>query len=779
MSLLGFDIGLKALRTAQTALETIGHNVANANTPGYSRQRVGISASQPLNLAGLSFGTGVDAFSITRATDELVTKRIGQQRGVLGLIGARVDGLGQLEGLLGEPGSGGISALLDRTFAKASALAADPTELPLRTGFALASEDLASRFRSLSIGVDDVKSDAGERVVLLSGRANELSRQVANLNGQISQSETGGSSANDLRDQRDRAIQDLSDLVDVRTQQDQFGRISVTVGGRLIVGASEAYKIEATRKDDGSISMKIGGVESANAVRGGEIGGWLQIANDSAPSMRTKLDALAKSIIFEANKAHGTGTPGPEGFDRLTAEHPFTDADNSGLVEDDVLGDAGLPFDVSSGELWVQVIDRETGNSQATRIAIDPERTTVAGLVESLNSIDHISATVDAEGKLSVRASNGYGFDFTRRLAARPDAAGTFGGKAATLASSASGPFDVATGGTLDLTGSLSSFSVAFSPGDFETPSRATAGEMAAVLNANADFQANGLEARVVGGALAIRTQGEGASETFTVAGGSLLSELGWTAGQTVQGSDNAVDVAVTGEYSGSVNSTYSFRPTTDGTIGTTDGLQIEVLDQDGGHVATLDVGAGYVPGTKIALGDGVEVSFGLGTLSTASHDVFALDLVADSDTSDLVAAMGMNALYTGTNASDIALREDLALDPSKLALSGTGASGDASALDAFIALKDTGITSLEGSSIPDVYSNLVTGVGFEVATAASAQDAESYLLDSLEAQRAASSGVDVDQELVDMIAFEQAYSAAARYLQAVSQIQQELLQLL
>lgn len=779
MSLLGFDIGLKALRTAQTALETIGHNVANANTPGYSRQRVGIQASQPLNLAGLSFGTGVDAFSITRATDDLVTRRIGQQRGVLGLIGARVGGLGQLEGLLGEPGSGGIAALLDRTFAKASAAAADPTELPLRTGFALAASDLASRFRSLSIGVDDVRSDAGDRVALLAGRANELARQVASLNVQISQSETGGSSANDLRDQRDQAIQNLADLVDVRTQQDTLGRISVTVGGRLIVGTSEAFAIQTTRNEDGSVSMKIGGVEAANAVRGGEIGGWLEIANDAAPGMRSKLDAVAKAMIFEANKAHGTGTPSPDGFDRLTAEHAFADTDGSGFVDDDVLGNAGLPFEVSSGELWVQVIDRTTGNSQATRIAIDPERTTVAELVDALNSVDHVSATIDAEGKLSIRAGNGYGFDFTRRLSARPDAAGTFGGNAATLASAASGPFDLATGGTLDLAGPLSSFSVAFSPSDFDAPSRATAAEIAAVLNANADFQANGLEARVVGGALAVRTQGEGASESFTVAGGSVLSELGWTAGQVVQGSDNAVDVEVSGDYSGSANSTYSFRPTIDGTIGTTDGLQIEVLDQDGGHVATLDVGAGYVPGTKISLGNGVEVSFGLGSLSTANHDVFALDLVGDSDTSDLVAAMGMNALYTGTNASDIALREDLALDPSKLALSGTGAAGDASALDAFIALKDSNVASLEGNSIVDVYSNLVTGLGFEVATSASAQDAESYLLDSLEAQRAASSGVDVDQELVDMIAFEQAYSAAARYLQAVSQIQQELLQLL
>ena len=113
MSNIALNTGLKALLSARYVLDTIGHNISNANTPGYSRQRVDLAPGVPLAVRGLMIGTGVDSVLVERSFNQLLGRRILAQTSVMGGLSSQLTNLSEIESLFGEPGEGGLSALLD------------------------------------------------------------------------------------------------------------------------------------------------------------------------------------------------------------------------------------------------------------------------------------------------------------------------------------------------------------------------------------------------------------------------------------------------------------------------------------------------------------------------------------------------------------------------------------------------------------------------------------------------------------------------------------------
>src|SRR5262245_37919724 len=142
MSSIGINTGLKALLSARYMLDTIGHNIANANTPGYSRQRVQLGSALPVQLGSLLIGTGVDAGRVERSVDELLGRRIQGQRALLGSLDTQRSGLGTFETLFAEPGDNGLSSLLDGFFASVSQLSTAPTDSIRRTSVVEAADSM-------------------------------------------------------------------------------------------------------------------------------------------------------------------------------------------------------------------------------------------------------------------------------------------------------------------------------------------------------------------------------------------------------------------------------------------------------------------------------------------------------------------------------------------------------------------------------------------------------------------------------------------------------------
>ncbi|MEM6571691.1 MAG: flagellar hook-associated protein FlgK [Planctomycetota bacterium] len=774
---LSTNIGLRALLTSQAALDTIGHNVANANTEGFSRQRVLTSNSRPLNLRGLQLGHGVQADAVVRSVDELLNGRLIGQTSSLARLDAQLVEMQSIEALINEPGGDGFGTLLDSLFGSLSTLSANTEDLVSRTGVVQSTDDLVRRFHQVRTEITQLQRDAQVKASAIAEDVNVLSERIVQLNAEITQVEAvRGTIANDLRDRRELALRELGEHVDISVRENVQGAVQVQVDGQLLVGAQSVRELRVETDSDGAITLRVEGGVQPVVARGGQLAGIIEFAGRFANDVADGLDQYARAIVLETNRAHTTGVPLDGGFTQLRATNAVRDLDGDGDLTDALLRDVGLPFDIGTGELYVHVVDDATGSFTTDLIEVDPARMTVGGFIDALSNVGGLTARIDNSGRVTVDASSGQKFHFGRPLDTDPDDHGTFGGGRASTVGAFPGPFSVGSVSTIDLVGPAGAFSVSIDPLAFQTVGSPTADEIADLLNANPDMAANNLRAAVVGGRLAIQTLGEGSGETFQIAGGTALTALGLSAG-THTGQDLAVQVALTGEYEGDTNHRWTFEPLGDGTIGSTPGLEVAVRDETGTIVATLDVGLGYSPGNLIPVRDGVSVSFTLGDVSSSGGDAFSTELIADSDTSDVLVGFGLNAFLVGDDSISIDLRSDIRNDPRMFAASATGAVGDGGALLDMLRVQTEDVAELDGT-LGEFYGTLVGSVGFEIGSVANAQEIETFLMASLESQREAVSGVNVDEELVKMIQYEQNYSAAAQFLQVVNQLNDTILAL-
>lgn len=779
MSGIGLHTGLKALLASQTALENIGHNISNASTPGYSRQNVNIAAAPAVLVRGLAIGSGVNASNIQRTADLLLHRRLVTQQSMLTGLDTRLGGMAQVEALFGEPGDRGLNSLMQGFYNSLSSLSASPDDQVLRTGAVQSSQTLSGRFNELSTSLTDVRRDSAAQVKAQVEQVNALAQQISGYNREIAAFESAGVTANDLRDQRDEALKSLGNLVNITYSEGQDGNVTVLTNGAMLVGKTKAYAMSVEVDTTGGATLRVQGNPNPITPKSGSIGGLLQIGQSFVPDLLERMNSLAHEFIREANRAHSTGIPATGPFQSLKGIHSVQDQDADGELGDELLANAGLPFEITSGQLHVNITDRATGSFSRTSIAIDEENTTVQDLLDALNAIPHVNASLDSFGRLQMTADEGYGFDFSARMNLAPDSLGTLGGAQASLGTLNSEPFALADGMTLDLAGPGGSVNITLSGSQFEDISQASADELAAAINANPATASAGMRAVSQGGHVFLQSLTEGATETVTLTGGSALSALGWSAGLSSSGSSNSIAATISGSYVGTENQTFTLVPTGDGTIGTTPGLTVEVFDSSGVRVGTLDVGEGYQPGTPLTLASGLKISLGFGELSASQGDRLQIEALADSDTSDLLVGLGMNAFYAGTGAEDMAVRADLALDPRMLSVSKSGAVSDNGALEALLDIRDMSVEAFAGISFGEYYGDLVGGVGFDMEAATNAREVEQFLTDTLNTRREQISGVNIDEELVNMIQFQQSYSAAARYITVVNATSEEVLRLL
>ena len=776
---IGLNIGLKALLTAQTALDNVGHNISNAGTAGYSRQNVLLAADPAVMIRGLAIGNGVSAQQILRTADELLQRRLVTQQSSVSQLDQRLTGMSQIETLFGEPGDRGLNNLMQEFYSALSSLSSNPDDLVQRTGAVQAAQGLTGRFNELTSSLSQERKDSASQVSAQIEQANGITAQVSKLNKEIAAFESTGAPANDLRDQRDEALKSLAQLLNITTHESSDGYVTVLTNGALLVGKNKAYALSADVALDGGVTIKAANNPNPVQVKGGSIGGLVQLSQSFVPDLMQRVNVLAHSMIASANHAHSTGLPATGPFQSLTGSYAVHDADGDGEARDELLTSAGLPFDIQGGALYVNVTRRSDSTFTRTRIDIDPQTTTVGDLLDQLQAIPQLSAGLDSSGRVQLSAADGYGFDFSARINTQPDTLGTLGGGAASLGTSSDGPFALANGDTLAIAGPAGSFNITFASSQFADITRASAAEIAAAINSDPATATGGMRAVAQDGHLYLQSLSTGSSTSFTVSGGSALGALGWTAGNSATGQNTAVAATLSGAYTGSANETYSLVPSGDGEIGTTPGLTVDVYDSSGLLLTTLDVGSGYQPGTPLQLPNGLQVSFGVGSISATNHDRLSFDALADSDSAHALVALGLNSLFTGTDATDIAVNKTIELDPRNLAASATGADSDNGALRKLIDTRSQASTQLGGVSTGEYYGDLVGGVGFEIDSTQSARDVEGTLFDSLQSRREQTSGVNTDEELVNMLQFQQAFSAASRYITVVNATNDDILRMI
>lgn len=779
----GFGSGLRALAAARLGMQTAGNNIANANTLGYSRQRVEMSASLPYQTgSGFQIGSGVDIGGIFGIIDEGLQRRLQLQQGLVGA--AEIDQLryNEIEGILAEP-DGGLSGRLQELFGSIGRLQTDPADRALRGGVVQAGSALSQGFRLIASRFEELSGSTFSEVRGLVRTVNQRASAIAELNQQIVSLESNGSVANDLRDTRAQHIQEISKLLDTRAIERETGSVDLLVGGHLIVAGNQASGLSVGKGGDGLTKVTAGKSATQTTIREGRIAALLRQEKSGMPEIMGRVDQLARNTIMEFNRMHSTGMPRSGPFQTLTSAYGAVDGNNNGIFGDELLAQAGFGFDVQDGALYVNVTNRTTDEMERTRIDIDATGTTLQDVANSITAINHLTASIDPTGRLRVSADSGYGFDFSTRLDPNPDGDGTFGGQNPSIGSQSPGPFNIA-GQTFPVTfsvttgtsGSPTVTNVTLNANDFANTSAVTVDELTAAINDDLGAAAT---ATNVGGRLVIQSAQGGSTSQLTLTNGSgtVLGDLGLSTA-TANGRDTALPIGIEGNYSGLDNDKYVFVPAGDGQIGRTPGLSVNVFNSQGALVTEINVGAGYQPGEPIDVANGIKVTFGPGDISSTAGQAFDLDVLADSDTSDLLVATGMNAFFLGSSASDIEVDPALLSNPDRLAAGIGLATGDAGNLARLMGLRGANVGALDANTIEDFYADIVGDVGFDTAAANSAMQAQAQLLAHLEAERESVSGVNIDEEMVSMLQYQQSYEAAARFISVAQEMTDTLINL-
>ena len=254
-----FDIARSALSASQRALTVTGHNVANVNTPGYSRQEAVLVEQPPLNGQPGMVGMGVRAASIRRYTDQFVNRQLTVIEETLGRLSSSKDELFRLQNIFADSNNQGIAARLNDFFRSLQDVSTNPHGSASRSVLLANAKQLASSLNQASADLVSARQSLNFQVKQTVEEINSLSKQLATLNRQIVGAEVTGQHANDLRDQRELVVNELAKRIDVTTMENSIGALTVFAArGQVLVEGETVRQLEAVEDPDNGGLFAVG-----------------------------------------------------------------------------------------------------------------------------------------------------------------------------------------------------------------------------------------------------------------------------------------------------------------------------------------------------------------------------------------------------------------------------------------------------------------------------------------------------------------------------------------
>lgn len=306
------DVAVSGMFVSQLATQTVNHNIANANTPGYSRQFVRIGSANPLLLTYGAIGRGASVLGVDRAQNEFLQQQVVDQRSLLGDYSTMDETLRSVEEVLGGMDNDHIRSALDDFFQAWQGLSLDTNADGAREAVVGATENLARQFNQVDAGLATVEREALSTFTSQVTYTNELLNRIGELNGQIVSSTAGDQKPNDLLDQRQLLLDELSGLMRFTTVQRGDGSIDLLVQGSALVTRSHVNELRMIEGVDGAgratQDVVFGGKNPVRVDLGsGAMSGYQRTANSLIPDIRADMDAMARAIIKRVNDLHETG----------------------------------------------------------------------------------------------------------------------------------------------------------------------------------------------------------------------------------------------------------------------------------------------------------------------------------------------------------------------------------------------------------------------------------------------------------------------------------------
>lgn len=310
------SIGITGIHAAQLGVEATQHNIANANTPGYSRQYIQQSAGIPRLTGSGYFGSGATVDTVRRAYDKFLTAQTFAAQATASESATQLAKLSQIDNMLGDPNSGLAVAMQD-FFTGVQQVAANPSLVSARQSMLSSAQGLATRFSAMSGRLGELYDSVNGEIASELELVNVYAQQLADLNGQITRAVAATSQQpNDLLDMRDQLIADLNKHVRVTTAEDSIGNLNVFVGNgqQLVVGAVVNELVPMTSSSDPErivvgLRGQSGTVQelSESLIEGGSLGGLMKFRNNALDDATNALGQIAASVALTFNAQHALG----------------------------------------------------------------------------------------------------------------------------------------------------------------------------------------------------------------------------------------------------------------------------------------------------------------------------------------------------------------------------------------------------------------------------------------------------------------------------------------
>jgi len=402
------QLASNALHAAQIGLQVSGNNVANANTPGYIRQSVDYVPAPIQRDGNLPLGLGVKVQGITQEVDKFLQQRLRDASSDLAGGKTQEESYTKLETIIGELSDTDLSTRLGDFFNSIQDILNQPEDIAVRNLAVLRAATLADDIQRLTARVRELQTDANDRIVSAADDINRLLHEVADLNVKIvniEASDTTSSDAIGLRDRRELALSKLAEIVNIRTEEQQDGSITVFSGGEFLVFQGQVREVKAVDQSDDGVNkseIRLAATDSPLSTASGRLSGLIAARDEIFGGHLEQLDDFASTLIFEFNKLYSSGQ-GLVGHTSLQSEFAVTDAAAA-------LDQASLPFVPVNGSFQVQTLNTQTGLTETTDVFVKlnglDDDTSLESLADSLSAIDGISAAVTSSRRLNIEADS-------------------------------------------------------------------------------------------------------------------------------------------------------------------------------------------------------------------------------------------------------------------------------------------------------------------------------------------------------------------------------------
>jgi len=339
------DIARRALAAQQTGLTITGHNIANVNTPGYSRQRLTLQSNTPALTEWGFIGTGVSIQSIGRIRDGFVDAEIRSEKQDLGRWLYRERIMSEIEDVFNEPSDTGLAAVMNDFWDSWGELSNNPQSVSARQWVQQVGIHLVNTFNHLHERLTDLQANLNNELQLGLEEVNTILHQIGDLNEKITYSESKGVVANDYRDRRDLLLEQLSELVGVRATERDDGMVTITLSGQVLLERNMVNELGTRERGINYIAVSdpTWSVDkSPVSLVNGRLHGIIEMRDEVIVEQFDQLDELANTLVDRVNALHQTGF----GLNGSTTGIDFFDSNTTGArniaLDINVLSDANM-----------------------------------------------------------------------------------------------------------------------------------------------------------------------------------------------------------------------------------------------------------------------------------------------------------------------------------------------------------------------------------------------------------------------------------------------------